>query len=199
MKRKFYFFMYFGNDMSSISKAGGANTTKNGLNFELLTCVKCKLIEDGYTLIKKNVYAKQVNDGKWIFTKQIWFQKYIEKEHNVKINRQPDEAFLFYDCDNNLRKIFIIEKKAQNCAGSVIDKLLAGIGIKRIYEMKFGPEVEINYGFVVNNYLWNNMSEDMKIVIGENDIPIIEGGSENYFADLFQFIYGEKIKEDGTL
>jgi len=81
--------------------AGGANTNKNGKNFEDYTNNEPILIDSGYEKIvlnpkNKNDYylLKTFEDKKIIFTKQNAFKKYMKKLYNIDMVRTPDEAYI---------------------------------------------------------------------------------------------------------
>lgn len=75
-------------------------------------------------------------------------------------------------------------------------KLWAGIGLKREYELVLGNEFKVVYGYCVSKFLQNKfVSSDKKFVIlkqilRENDIDVLYGDDENYFATLDKWIGG---------
>jgi hypothetical protein len=124
----------------------------NGGNFERITDSKKYLIEQSYE--EKNedgiLYLEKIfEDKKIIRTEQNHFRKYIFKYFNKTINKRPDEAYIIVPDNKPIPiKIIIVEK----VDGSVEDKFLASIAIKKIYQNIFGKDFKINYVFVINDF-----------------------------------------------
>lgn len=103
--------------------AGGSNTNKNGLSYEEITT-----LDDRITIIRKNKFSNIIkfNDNKKLFTKtkQANLFKCMNDETNTNIEKahgckNPDECYI----DKDLKNMFIIEKKFQQCSGSVCEKI----------------------------------------------------------------------------
>jgi hypothetical protein len=178
--------------------AGGANTTFYGKKFEDKTNNQERLIEMGYVKHLKNGYyylEKTFEDKTVVFVLQDGLKKYLKNKYNIEIFRRPDEAYII-EYTNGEKVIRILEKKEQNKEGSVETKLWAGIGLKREYELVLGNEFKVVYGFCVSKFLQNKfVSSDKKFVIlnqilRENDIDVLFGDDENYFATLDKWIGG---------
>jgi len=178
--------------------AGGANTTFYGKKFEDKTNNQERLIEMGYVKHLKNGYyylEKTFEDKTVVFVLQDGLKKYLKNKYNIEIFRRPDEAYII-EYTNGEKVIRILEKKEQNKEGSVETKLWAGIGLKREYELVLGNEFKVVYGFCVSKFLQNKfVSSDKKFVIlnqilRENDIDVLFGDDENYFATLDKWIDG---------
>jgi hypothetical protein len=178
--------------------AGGANTTFYGKKFEDKTNNQERLIEMGYVKHLKNGYyylEKTFEDKTVVFVLQDGLKKYLKNKYNIEIFRRPDEAYII-EYTNGEKVIRILEKKEQNKEGSVETKLWAGIGLKREYELVLGNEFKVVYGFCVSKFLQNRfVSSDKKFVIlnqilRENDIDVLFGDDENYFATLDKWIDG---------
>ena len=177
---------------------GGANTNCYGKKFEDKTNNQERLIEMGYVKHLKNGYyylEKTFEDKTVVFVLQDGLKKYLKNKYNIEIFRRPDEAYII-EYTNGEKVIRILEKKEQNKEGSVETKLWAGIGLKREYELVLGNEFKVVYGFCVSNFLQNKfVSSDKKFVIlnqilRENDIDVLFGDDENYFATLDKWIDG---------
>ena len=103
--------------------AGGSTTNKNGLSYEEIT-----KLDDRITIIEKNNFSSIIkfNDNKKLFTKteQANLFKCMKDETNTNIEKahgckNPDECYI----DKDLKNMFIIEKKFQQCSGSVSAEL----------------------------------------------------------------------------
>ncbi len=129
---------------------GGARTNQNGLHFEQTTSLNDALYNAGYTVIGHNVYCGTHQIGMSVPQKRlytyflnpqgIYYYNYNSKEW------RPDEAFINF----KNKTAYIIEKKFQNCAGSV-DEKLPGCHFKKLeYQKLFAPlgyDVEFIYIF----------------------------------------------------
>jgi hypothetical protein len=178
--------------------AGGANTTFYGKKFEDKTNNQERLIEMGYVKHLKNGYyylEKTFEDKTVVFVLQDSLKKYLKNKYNIEIFRRPDEAYII-EYTNGEKVIRILEKKEQKVEGSVETKLWAGIGLKREYELVLGDEFKVVYGFCVSKFLQKKfVSSDKKFVIlnqilRENNIDVLFGDDENYFATLDKWIGG---------
>jgi len=184
------------------SGAGGANTTFNGSSFEKKTSIENKLLENGYTKTIFNnkqtfgYYFEYVNENyKIIYLTQSGFRLYFKLKYNIDVYRNPDEAFLIIKEDKYYLKI--LEKKNQNVAGSVEDKLKTGQFNRREYEKMFKDSslnIIISYSFCVSQYLKKQLNSNtkkynnMKEIMAEDNINIFYGDDDNYFDKLFEWI-----------
>lgn len=184
--------------------AGGAKTNLLGKKFEDITNNEQRLIEKGFEMININpkkfgyyLFKKYDNDNnknEVIFFLQSGLKFYIEKYYDIKIFRNPDEAYIIkYNNGKNILKI--LEKKEQNTEGSVETKLWSAPSLKREYELLLGDKFEISYALCVNDYLQNKfLSSHKKYVIlnkilKENNIPILFGDDSSYYENLDEWIY----------
>lgn len=168
---------------------------KNGLLFEQKTNNELRLINKNWIKFKYGYHSGNIYTNKKItFVKQNNFKKlFIEN----KICRNPDEAYIIEYNDKVKRKndIIIIEKKNQNVAGSVDDKLLTGPGFVNYYNLAFNNMYNIKYIYVVNNYLKekfmnidNIKFQHIKKYCDEHNINILYGDDDNYFNNLNNII-----------
>jgi len=184
--------------------AGGKNTVINGLLFEKKTSIEDKLLENNFNKIisnKKNKYGycfeciKQ--NIKIIYLTQNGFKIYFKKMFNIDVYKQPDEAFIIFNNNNNEINIKILEKKNQTVEGSVEDKLKTGNFIRREYIKMLKSIKNINkieYAFCVSKFLqdkfqsnqikYNNMLE----ILAEDNIKLFFGEDKNYFDLLFSWL-----------
>ena len=132
---------------------GGAQTNKNGLSFEQTTSLDQALINAGYKVIDHIVYKDGVKLGMSVPQKKLYtcfltpiginYADYNSKEWH------PDEAFI------NLgnRTAYIIEKKFQNCAGSVDEKLPSSHYKKEEYQKLFAPlNFAVEFIYIFNDW-----------------------------------------------
>lgn len=137
---------------------GGARTNQNGLHFEQTTSLNDALINAGYRVENYNVYKEDSRIGmsvpqKKLYTnflnpRGIYYNIYNSKEW------RPDEAFINFK--NNI--VYIIEKKFQNCNGSVDEKLPSCHFKKLEYQKLFQP-LNYNVEFI---YIFNDWFKDVK-------------------------------------
>jgi len=183
------------NDTTIINKgtgAGGANTNYYGKQFEEKTNNQQRLLEMGYTLIKKTkksydyYLSKTFEDKTVVFALQNGLKQYMKNKYNIDLFRCPDEAYII-EYTSGRKIIKILEKKEQNVEGSVETKLWSGPSLKREYELVLGPEFEVFYGFCVSKFLKNKFISNEKkytilnTILNENNISVLFGEDENYF------------------
>ena len=165
---------------------GGAQTNKNGLLFEQETKLDDALIKAGY-FIKKSDKIPGINEI-WLKTIFLGYStpkrkiyKYLESKgvDYKKLNSkawEPDEAFI----NERNKTVYIIEKKFQNCSGSVDEKLPSCDFKKKEYEKLFH---EINYSvefiYVFNDWFHQDVYVDtleyidkVHCKISFNEIPL---------------------------
>lgn len=137
---------------------GGARTNQNGLHFEQTTSLKEALINAGYDVHNYAVYYNSEQIGmsvpqKNIYTKflnpnGIYYDAYNSKEW------RPDEAFINF----KNHTAYIIEKKFQNCSGSV-DEKLPGCHFKKLEYKKLFTPLGYDVEFI---YIFNDWFKDPK-------------------------------------
>lgn len=102
---------------------GGARTNYNGLRFEQTTSLDEALRAAGFLVIDDCVYREGEKVG-LLAPKQRLYTRFLEKQgvdyrqYNSK-RWLPDEAFVNFETET----VYIVEKKFQNTAGSVDEKL----------------------------------------------------------------------------
>ena len=175
--------------------AGGANTNYYGKKFEEKTNNQQRLLEMGYT---KNIFTKKPTkvydyylsktfvDKTIVFVLQNGLKMYMKNKYNIDLFRCPDEAYII-EYTSGRKVIKILEKKEQNVEGSVETKLWSGPSLKREYELVFGAEFEVFYGFCVSEFLKNKLISNEKkytilnTIFNETNIAVLFGDDENYF------------------
>lgn len=143
--------------------AGGSRTNKNGLSFEDKTII-CK---SGEFKIGEKLFIRVSKNELFKFLKKDYVK--CEKKLN------PDEAFI--DIEN--KKIFVIEKKFQQCSGSVDEKIQTAIFKKEFYEELY-PTYEINYSYCLSNWFKKIKYKPEMRFFKKYNIPIFWGEDENY-------------------
>lgn len=136
---------------------GGSNTNKNGIKFERDTNLYDMFVKSGVS-VDPGCFHGQRNFSKYIKvsfgidTKDIWSKQLC-----------PDEAFFH---NNN---IFIIEKKWQQVAGSVDEKLQTCVFKKLQYE-KVASRVgmKVVYVYLMNDWFNKPSYKDMLDFIEDN-------------------------------
>jgi len=170
--------------------AGGANTNKNGLDFERIVDLKknCIIVS---TINEINEIKFKGTDKIFIEVPKKKLQKYMKSKDkmNTKISiahgcKEPDEAYI----DEDKKVLFIIEKKYQQCNGSACEKIQTGL-FKRGHYGKIYPEYKIEYIYCLSNWFIENCvseieylnEENFKIFFGEENI-------EENIKDIIKFI-----------
>jgi hypothetical protein len=173
--------------------AGGANTNIKGKTFEEKTSFEPYMLENGFirhenTLVKKDEHATIT------YVSQGNLKKIMKEKYEKSLFRNPDEAYIIEYTNGTKPTILILEKKAQNVAGSVDTKLLAGPLFREEYEIALNYEFSIEYAFCVSSFLQNYIQSDKekwiifnKLMTNHN-IPILFGDDSNYFESVNSWI-----------
>lgn len=184
--------------------AGGATTTKNGMEYEALTSNTTRLEGLGFT-------KKQIGKGKTMFiwskdyeddnktitlTSKHGFKKVIKNIFGVDLYREPDEAYIVHYKSTDEYIIYIIEKKNQNCPGSVDEKLFTGAFIRRLYEKRFKnhANVRVEYAFCVSDFLTTQLTSqknkyvDISEILVEDNIKVFHSKDNDSVLELDAWI-----------
>ena len=188
--------------------AGGANTNKTGKPFEENTdnlkrmldreMLDREMLDHGFDHgfdTQKTWITKTFEDKTVVIVNQRGLGQYAKHKYGINdVYRCPDEAYII-EYSTGKKVIKILEKKMQNVEGSVETKLFAGPSLKREYELMFGPEFEIQYGFCVSEFLQKKITSgtkkynNLQKILEENNIPILFGNNANYFETLDSWIH----------
>jgi hypothetical protein len=175
--------------------AGGRNTNKSGKSYEKKVDCSSYLINNGFKIINKDniIYLyKKLNILKILFFQQRELKKYLIKYYNKKIFRIPDQSILILS-KNEKPKLIIIEIKNQNVAGSVDDKLWAGIAIKKNYQYWL-ETFDVDYVFILSTFLYNLVMGNAKKynglfkLLSDSNIKILNGDDINYTNNMYNLI-----------
>jgi hypothetical protein len=175
--------------------SGGKNTNKLGKTYEKKVDCSSYLINNGFEIINKDniIYLyKKLNNLKILFFQQRELKKYLIKYYNKKIFRIPDQSILILS-KSEKPKLIIIEIKNQNVAGSVDDKLWAGIAIKKNYQ--YWLEIfDVDYVFILSTFLYNLVMGNVKKynglfkLLSDSNIKILNGDDINYTNNMYNLI-----------
>ena len=133
---------------------GGARTNANGLRFEQETSLESALKSAGYTIDGNgNVYTDgnlvAISAPKNKLYKRILEPRNIYVENILSKKLLPDGALLNIETNT----IYIIEKKFQNAAGSVDEKLQTCDFKRKQYCKLFEPvNIYVEYVYICNDY-----------------------------------------------
>ena len=179
---------------------GGTNTNINGKSYEDETNMEEKLYELEFNKIIMNntkygyYFIKKIKKIKIIYLIQNGCKIYFKIRHNIDLFRHPDEMYIIEDKTKGETTIKIIEKKSQNCDGSVETKLWAGPSLKREYEILLGTKFKIDYAYSINKFLSDKLKSDslkykiLRKILKENKIKIFRGKSKKYYNKLLYWI-----------
>jgi hypothetical protein len=160
--------------------------TKNGIHYEQLTDLSNK-----YKIIRSTRYhnlIKFINHNKiYKFTKQSKLFKTMKYEMDTTIDKghgckNPDECFI----DEKNNKIFIIEKKFQQTAGSTCEKIQTSNFKLWQYSRTF-PNYEIVYIYCLSRWFKNNCKAELTY-LEEKKVPVFYGCEEKYKENIVEFI-----------
>jgi hypothetical protein len=170
--------------------AGGSKTNKNGLPYEKLTD-----LDDRTTILEKNKFSNKIifNDNKKTFikTKQANLFKCMKDEMDINIEKghgckNPDECYIDKECKN----IFIIEKKFQQCSGSVCEKIQTPDFKLWQYSRTF-PGYNIIYIYCLSDWFKKNCIAELEYLDFKN-ICYFWGSCQTYKDDIINFIINYK-------
>jgi hypothetical protein len=171
--------------------AGGANTNKNGLSYEVMTnleslyseCNKNK--KDKTSIIKFNGYENElVNANKSTLHK--YMQNIGEKNSSLKSAagcKEPDEAYI----DLKRKIIFIIEKKFQQTPGSVDEKIQTA-AFKKYHYTNLFPNFKIHYIYCLSDWFKHDEYKSILDYLLEINIPVFWGNDEEYKNNIIKFM-----------
>lgn len=170
--------------------AGGSNTNKNGLPYEKLT-----ELDNRITIVEKAKFSSKIkfehNSQIFVKTKQSNLFKCMKDKIDITIPKahgckNPDECYI----DNELKNIFIIEKKFQQCSGSVCEKIQTPDFKVWQYSRTF-PDYNIIYIYCLSDWFKKNCIAELEY-LNFKGIPYFWGSSETYKNDIINFIINYK-------
>ena len=176
--------------------AGGSKTNDNGLNYEDITSLKSELEYvrhniGNFTLTSQGdeIYFKDYPDIKILRFTQTYFLKYYKRKKVVDCTipelhgtKNPDECFV----DEEKKQIVIIEKKFQQCGGSVCEKLQTCLFKKENYNDRF-PDYEVEYVYCLSDWFKKNCKAELGFC-KKYGIPYFWGSDKDYKTKIIKFI-----------
>lgn len=179
--------------------AGGANTNRNGLSYEKMTDLSTEYkIIGRYCYHRKRYYGSVIRfkinkKKKFKYTEKHGFLKCTEKYRDKEVEighgcKQPDGCFI----DEKTKIIFIIEKKNQNVAGSVCEKIQSVPFKLHNYEEMF-PEFKVVYIYCLSRWFQGNCKAELKFLDKYENVEVFWGDSETFKKDLVNFIVNYKL------
>lgn len=153
---------------------GGARTNANGLYFEQTTSLNTALIDAGY-----RIRGVEVFDGASLIGLSVQkhdFYKYFLEPNRIDFTSYNSKKWLPDECFVNLKTdtVYIIEKKFQNCSGSVDEKLPNCDFKRKEYEKLCNPiGFDVEYLYVFNDWFKKSVYRDT--------LEYIEDVECNYF------------------
>lgn len=170
--------------------AGGANTNKNGLSYEALTD-----LDDRIKVIRKDKFSYEVvfSDNCTVFTKtkqsNLFKCMYKEADNNIRKAhgcKNPDECYI----NRETKTIFIIEKKFQQCNGSVCEKIQTPDFKIWQYSRTF-PEYRIVYVYCLSSWFRINCIPEIEY-LDFKGVKYFWGDSDEYKDDIINFMLNYK-------
>lgn len=140
---------------------GGSRTNANGLHFEQTISLDTALINAGYNGIEKEVYDGNTKIGLSVQKHNLY--KYFLESNGIDFTKYNSRKYLPDECFVNFKTntVYIIEKKFQNCSGSVDEKLSSCDFKKKEYEKLCHPiGFYVKYLYVFNDWFTQSVYKD---------------------------------------
>ena len=159
---------------------GGAKTNINGLKFEQTTSLDESFKLAGYKVDNHIVYCNDEKIGlsvpKHSFYNYFLASKGISQQDYTSKKWLPDECFV----NDKSNCVYIIEKKFQNCSGSVDEKIPNCEFKKSIYEKLCTPiGFKVQFMYLFSNWFTASRYKDMLEYVNKvgcsyyfNEIPL---------------------------
>jgi hypothetical protein len=166
--------------------AGGKNTNKNGLPYEYITELSTE-----YDIINKypfySLISFKTSEKLFKYTKQSNFKKCMRDKILSNIpavhgTHSPDECYI----DEEDKIVFIIEKKFQQCSGSVCEKIQTADCKRRNYQKRI-PDYKIVYMYCLSDWFKDNCKAELEYLQDIN-IPVFWGSDKNYKNSIIKSI-----------
>lgn len=173
-----------------INSIRGSNANKNGILYEEITDLNDKII-----IVKKNKFSNTIkfnnSDKLFITTKKTNLFKCMKDVIDTKIKKahgckNPDECYI----NKEFKNIFIIEKKFQQCSGSVCEKIQTPDFKLWQYSRTF-PDYNIIYMYCLSEWFEKNCTAEIEYLDFKH-IPYFWGNSKTYKNDIINFMINYK-------
>jgi hypothetical protein len=169
--------------------AGGANTNKNGLSYEDKTEInenRRYKVTETFIVKSKSLYKVTIDKHELIKVKKAELRIYMEgkNEYNKKEKSlQPDECYI----DETNKVINIIEKKFQNKAGSVDEKIQTGMFKKEFYEDQY-PNYTIKYCYCLSDWFKSDKYLPEMRFLKKYEVGVFWGSDVDYVDNILNWI-----------
>ena len=168
------------------TSAGGPKTNKNGLSYESLTDLHSE-----YSVIETRTYCNLIqfhsSDKQFVTTRQSQLFKCMKSETDTTVAKahgckNPDECFI----DEQSKNIFIIEKKFQQCGGSVCEKIQTSDFKIWQYKRTF-KKYTFAYMYCLSDWFKQNCKAELEYLQYKN-VPVFWGNDKEYKSKIIHFI-----------
>lgn len=166
--------------------AGGAQTNKNGLGYENTNCLPTILNIETHKII----FGSGINDcyymyKDYIILKQRGLYNYLHNSYNNNCEKKlnPDECII----DTNKHILYILEKKFQQCGGSVDEKIQTAL-FKRWYYGEQYPAYTIVYIYVLSDWFKQKKYRPEMRYLNNNNVPVLFSSDPNYITNLLKLL-----------
>lgn len=172
--------------------AGGSNTNKNGLSFEHQSnFAKHFTIFETHLIENKEYHVYHFDGIKIIHVEKKCLEKVLKNDfQKLEKSLQPDEAFI----DIESKKLFILEKKYQQNAGSVDEKIQTGLFKKEFYQELY-PTYKIHYAYVFNDWFKNEKYKPELRFLTKYGVQVFWNSDEDYFEQIKNWITNDVSKK----
>ena len=162
--------------------AGGANTNRNGLAWE----VKINPKNSDLFTIEDDIIKNKSSELTRVFKSQNKFVKYMKDKYGLKGDKSYNPDFAFIDEVN--KKMYILEAKNQNKPGSVDEKITTGDFKKYAYKEIY-PNYTLKYGYVLNYWFKNPRYNLVHAYNKINNVETLWGEDADYFEKLDKWLF----------
>lgn len=160
--------------------AGGGKTNSNGLPYEIMTNLETEYVkQDDGTICFQESFKKLLPLHKNKLFKKLPPCSGVRQAHGCK---QPDEC---YFCEKE-KQLFIIEKKFQQCSGSVCEKIQTA-PFKQWQYQRLYPDYRVVYMYCLSEWFQKNCPAELEY-LHENKVPIFFGNHPDYKKQIILFI-----------
>ncbi len=188
-------------DQKIVVAIGGRTANQNGAKFEKETTLEARLRELKFTRreiknCKNGYYYRKKYLNKTIYyAKKSSFVKLAQKIRLIRdeLYKLPDEAFIIHE--NKKWFVKILEKRNQNCEGSVFEKLYGAVYIRDVaYKKHLYSGAIVEYAYCFSKWFKNKFAInttkyiDLLEFYKSNNIQIFYGSDSNYIELLSKYI-----------
>ena len=166
--------------------AGGSNTNKNGLPYELLTDLESEYTTISYGSFHHVIRFESCNK-QYNRTEKSNFSKYMRDKCDPTVCpahgcKSPDECYI----DECKKTVFIIEKKFQQVSGSVCEKIQTP-DFKIWQYSRLYPNYTIVYIYCLSDWFKYNCKSEIEY-LDYKKIPFFWGSDNQYKSNIVKFI-----------